>query len=31
LPMILFILPCLFIILMGQPVSQLMGTLGGMK
>jgi tight adherence protein C len=31
LPMILFILPCLFIILMGQPVSQLMGALGGMK
>jgi tight adherence protein C len=31
LPMIMFILPCLFIILMGQPVSQLMGTLGGMK
>ena len=23
-PMILFILPCLFIIMMGQPVSQLM-------
>jgi tight adherence protein C len=31
LPMIMFILPCLFIILMGQPVSQLMGALGGMK
>ena len=28
LPMILFILPCLFIILMGQPVSQLIGALG---
>jgi len=29
-PMILFILPCLFIVLMGQPVSQLLGTLGEM-
>ena len=28
--MILFILPCLFIVLMGQPVSQLLGTLGKM-
>jgi tight adherence protein C len=26
-PMILFILPCLFIVLMGQPVSELMGAL----
>jgi len=30
-PMIFFILPCLFIILMGQPVSQLMGTLGSLQ
>jgi tight adherence protein C len=30
-PMILFILPCLFIILMGQPVTQLMGALGGLQ
>jgi tight adherence protein C len=30
-PMIFFILPCLFIILMGQPVSQLMGTLGRLQ
>ena len=29
-PMIVFILPCLFIVLMGQPVSQLLGTLGEM-
>ena len=28
LPMILFILPCLFIVLLGEPVSQLMGSLG---
>jgi len=31
LPMILFILPCLFIILMGQPVTELMTALGGMQ
>jgi tight adherence protein C len=30
LPMILFILPCLFIILMGQPVSELLSGLGHM-
>jgi tight adherence protein C len=30
-PMIFFILPCLFIILMGQPVSQQMGTLGSLQ
>jgi tight adherence protein C len=30
-PMIFFILPCLFIILMGQPVTQLMGTLGALQ
>jgi tight adherence protein C len=30
LPMILFILPCLFIILMGQPVSELIKVLGHM-
>jgi tight adherence protein C len=29
-PMILLIMPCLFIIMMGQPVSQLMGTLHSM-
>jgi tight adherence protein C len=28
LPMILFILPCLFIVLLGQPVTQLLGSLG---
>ena len=28
LPMILFILPCLFIVLLGQPVTELMGSLG---
>jgi tight adherence protein C len=28
LPMILFILPCLFIVLLGEPVTQLLGTLG---
>jgi tight adherence protein C len=31
LPMILFILPCLFIVLMGQPVSELLSGLGQMK
>jgi tight adherence protein C len=31
LPMILLIMPCLFIILMGKPVSNLLGTLGGMS
>ena len=30
-PMIVFILPCLFIVLMGQPVSQLLGALGKMS
>jgi len=30
LPMLLFILPCLFIVLMGEPVSQLMGALSSM-
>ena len=30
LPMIVFILPCLFIVIMGQPVSQIMGALGNM-
>ena len=30
LPMILFILPCLFIIIMGQPATQLMALLGSM-
>ena len=29
-PMIVFILPCLFIVLMGQPVSQLLGALGNL-
>jgi tight adherence protein C len=29
-PMMLFILPCLFIILMGKPVTQLIGVLGSM-
>jgi tight adherence protein C len=29
-PMMAFILPCLFIILMGKPVTQLMGVLGTM-
>ena len=28
LPMMLFILPCLFIVLLGQPVTQLLGSLG---
>jgi tight adherence protein C len=31
LPMILFILPCLFIVLMGQPVSQLIAGFSGAK
>lgn len=30
LPMMLFILPCLFIVLMGQPVTQLLGALGNL-
>lgn len=30
LPMILFVMPCLFIVMMGQPVSQLMSSLGKM-
>jgi tight adherence protein C len=29
-PMMLFILPCLFVILMGKPVSELIGVLGSM-
>jgi tight adherence protein C len=29
-PMMLFILPCLFVILMGKPASELMGVLGSM-
>ena len=31
LPMILFILPCLFIILMGKPATQLMGLFGNLN
>jgi tight adherence protein C len=31
LPMMLFILPCLFIVLLGEPVYQLLGTLGSLS
>jgi tight adherence protein C len=31
LPMVLFILPCLFIVLMGQPVTELLGALGNLS